>query len=63
MELNSGGNAPIKLCWRKTDNKSKKLDMSFKRNVAQSTDAAYMGDLDSLSDDLQLIQGEIDEIS
>ena len=29
-------NEPIEFCWQKTDRKSKKLDFTFKRNMAHS---------------------------
>ena len=54
---------PIDLCWKKTDRKSKKLDFSFKRNSAHSSEAADADTLDSLSEDLKLLQGELEEIS
>ena len=54
---------PIDLCWKKTDRKSKKLDFSFKRNSAHSSEAADASTLDSLSEDLKLLQGELEEIS
>ena len=46
---------PIDLCWKKTDRKSKKLDFSFKRNSAHSSEAADADTLDSLSEDLKLL--------
>ena len=54
---------PIDLCWKKTDRKSKKLDFSFKRNTAHSSEAADTDTLDSLNEDLKLLQNELEEIS
>ena len=51
------------LCWIKTDRKSKKLDFAFVRNVAHSDDAADINTLDSLVDDLKLLQDELETIS
>ena len=53
----------INLCWRKRDGKSKKLDFNVKRNIAHSQDAADIETLDSLGDDLKLLQDELEAIS
>ena len=45
----------IELCFQKTDRKSKKLNLMFKRNQAHSEDAADLNTLDSLVDDLKLL--------
>ena len=45
----------IELCWQKTDRKSKKLDLAFKRNQANSDEAADINTLDSLVEDLKLL--------
>ena len=47
----------------KTDRKSKKLDFNFIRNVAHSDDAADLNTLDSLVDDLKLLEDELMTIS
>ena len=58
-EIASKGSADIQLCWQKTDRKSKKLDFNFVRNVAHSADAADLNTLDSLVEDLKLLEGEL----
>ena len=63
FEVNSGKNKDIDLCWRKKDRKSKKLDFSWKRNTAHSAEAADTSTLDSLTEDLKLLQEELEEIS
>ena len=45
------------------DKKVKKLDMNVKRNLAHSQDAADTQTLDSLSEDLKLLQDELEAIS
>ena len=62
-EIQSKGSNDIQLCWQKTDRKSKKLDFNFVRNVAHSADAADLNTLDSLVEDLKLLEGELQTIS
>ena len=53
----------MELCWRKKDNKSKKLDFNFKRNMAHSAETADSKTLDGLAEDLRLLQDELETIS
>ena len=63
FEVGSKSAGRIELCWIKRDRKSKKLDFSFKRNQAHSSEAADTSTLDSLTEDLKLLQGELEDIS
>ena len=63
VRVESKGLQQIDLCWKKKDSKSKKLDFSVKRNIAHSQDAADVETLDSLSEDLKLLQDELEAIS
>ena len=57
--IESKSNAPIELCWRKLDSQSKKLDFHFTRNLVSSGEKADVEVLDSISDDLEIIQTEM----
>ena len=63
LPIKSASKEDIDLCWKKKDRKSKKLDFSFKRNLGHSKDQADTNTLDSLTEDLQLLQGELEDIS
>ena len=63
FEVESKKKDNIDLCWKKNDRKSKKLDFSFKRNTVHSEEQADKATLDSLTEDLQLLQSELEEIS
>ena len=63
FEVQSQAEGNINLCWLKTDKKSKKLDFSFKRSTPDNTEAADQETLDSITDDLKLLQTELEEIS
>ena len=63
VEVKSRNDDPLKLCWQKTDKKSKKLDFNLQRNMAHSDEQADSKTLDSIKDDLVLLQGEIEQIS
>ena len=55
MEVSSASSKDVDLCFMKTDKKSKRLNLSFKRNTAHSDDKADVNTLDSLTDDLKLL--------
>lgn len=63
VRIESQGLEQIDLCWKKRDSKSKKLDFSVRRNIAHSQDAADVETLDSLGEDLKLLQDELEAIS
>ena len=63
VEIVSKNDDLISLCWEKTDKKSKKLDFNIQRNMAHSDEQADSKTLDSIKDDLELLQGEIEQIS
>ena len=62
-EIWSEGNAPIELCWKKTDSRGKKVFLTVTRNIGLTTDHADSDLLDSVSEDLNLVKTELAEIS
>ena len=60
ITIDSRQTAPIQFCWQKFDRKAKKLDFSVTRNVAHSQDAADLGTLDSLEQDIGLLMEELE---
>ena len=63
MTLESEHDSPIVLKFRKTDRKTKKLDFHFSRDRAHSAESADTSTLDSLKEDLILLQTELEDIS
>ena len=56
-------NDDIQFCWKKTDRKTKKLDFSFTRTNKMAAEAADKNTLDSLSEDLKIIETEVETLS
>ena len=63
LAIDSESNDEIHVCWKKTDRKTKKLDFSFTRTTKFTHEKADKGTLDSLADDLKVLQTEIEAIS
>ena len=63
LVVQSDNNNDIRLCWQKKDRKSKKLDFSIRRTTKLYHEEADSKTLDSLNEDLRLLQSEIEEIS
>ena len=59
----SNSDTPISICWKKFDRKTKKVDFQIKRNVDFPEDKAKTDTLDSLIDDLKLVEEELESIS
>ena len=62
MTVTSISDTPIKLCWKKLDRKTKKVDFQVKRNMAHSEDEARTDTLESLIIDLKLVEDELESI-
>ena len=63
MTVTSKSDTPIKLCWKKLDRKTKKVDFKVNRNMAHSEDAVKTDTLSSLITDLKLVEEELESIS
>ena len=63
MSVGSKSSKPVDLCWEKHNKKKIKLDFSVKRNMEHSTEAADADTLNSLTDDLKLVEEELEGIS
>ena len=55
--------SPMRLCWRKLDRKSKKLNFSFQVGDPNSNSLAGQETLDQLNVELSAIQERLDSIS
>ena len=63
ITLESSDDQPASFCWRRTDKKSKKLDFYIKRNLPHSADVADRNTLDSMEQDILLLQEELETLS
>ena len=62
-EISSKSDVPIKFCWQKTDAVgSKKLDLSIKRNLPHSKEAADSSTLESLQIELEILKESLEKI-
>ncbi len=53
----------MKFCWQKTDTVgSKKLDLTIKRNLPHSKEAADTSTLDSLQSELDILKESLEKI-
>ena len=53
----------MSFCFKKTDNKSKKLDLAVRGNMKHSDETADLETLDSLKEDLAIIKVELEDVS